>query len=120
MTRIGAHISSLDFFRGSTRILFALCVAWIVCAHPASAQSLTRDEALKVAESFVNHRWESSAKNLRHGRDADGVEIHTPDRDGGHGTPMDACWRADAENLGCAYNWGGFETPRSLDAACCP
>src|SRR5438034_8796947 len=102
MTRTGAHISSLDFFHGSTRILFALCLAWIVSAPPASAQSLARAEALKVAESFVNHRWESSAKNLRHGRDADGVEIHTPDRDGGHGNPIGDCWRVDAENLGVA------------------
>jgi hypothetical protein len=84
--------------------------------HPASAQSVTRTEALRIAESYIQHRWQGSAKNLLHGKDANGIEVHTPDRDGGHGMPLAECWRVDAENLGVAYKWGGNDTPISFDA----
>jgi hypothetical protein len=80
------------------------------------AQTLTRADALKVAESYVNHHWQASQSNLRHGRDDHGVEIHTPDQPGGHGYPMEACWLVDASNAGVAYKWGGFDTPESFDA----
>ena len=91
-------------------VFFALCVL------PLRAQSLTRTEALKVAESYINHRWEPSGKNLRHGADSQGIQIHTPDRPGGHGSPADACWEIGAANSGVAYKWGGFDTPESFDA----
>lgn len=81
-----------------------------------SAQTLTRAEALRVAESYVQHRWEASAKNVLHGKDKKGVEVHTPDRDGGKGTPLDECWRVNDENIGVAYKWGGDDTPASFSA----
>lgn len=98
------------------RLLLALTLAGLSQACPAGAQSLTRAEALKIADSYIQHRWHSSAKNLMHGRDADGIEVHTPDRDGGHGGPPLDCWLLEAENLGVAYKWGGNDTPASFDA----
>jgi hypothetical protein len=91
--------------------IFALAFS----AAPGHAQSLTRVEALKVAESYIHHQWQSSDKNLRHGADAHGVQIHTPDRPGGHGWPGEACWEIGATNSGVAYKWGGFDTPESFD-----
>jgi hypothetical protein len=85
-------------------------------AVPLRADSLTRAEALRVAESYVTHVWQSSATNQRHGADSRGVEIHTPDRPGGHGWPDGACWDVGASNSGVAYKWGGFDTPESFDA----
>lgn len=90
-----------------------LCLSLVL---PANAQSISRAEALKVAESFIQHRWQSSSRNLLHGKDASGIEVHTPDRDGGRGTPLPECWRVDAANLGVAYKWGGTDTPASFDA----
>jgi hypothetical protein len=78
--------------------------------------SLTRAESLRIAESFIQHRWQASAKNVRHGKDSDGVEVHTPDRDGGHGDPLNECWIPDAENTGVAYKWGGNDSPKSFSA----
>jgi hypothetical protein len=82
---------------------------------PLQAQSVTRSEALRIGESYIQHRWQSSAKNLLHGKDARGIEVHTPDHDGGRGSPLDECWRVSAENIGVAYKWGGDDTPASFD-----
>jgi hypothetical protein len=81
-----------------------------------SAQSITRGEALRIAESFIQHRWPASPKNVRHGKDADGIEVHTPDRASGHGSPPSECWVPDAENIGVAYKWGGNDSPKSFSA----
>lgn len=83
---------------------------------PARADSVTRAEALKIAETFILHRWTAAPHNLRHGRDSAGIEIHTPDRPGGHGDPAGDCWEPGAQNTGMAYKWGGFDTPASYDA----
>ena len=99
-----------------TRSLVVLVVALCVSAELGSAQSVTRTESLKIAESFIQHRWQASAKNVRHGKDSDGIEIHTPDRPGGHGSPPSECWVPDAENIGVAYKWGGNDSPGSFSA----
>jgi cell wall-associated NlpC family hydrolase len=108
--------SPANFLRASRRVLLVFGIVSLACARPARAQSLTRAEALKVAETFISHRWESSQKNVRHGSDSDGVEIHTPDCDGGRADPVGACWNVGAANVGVAYKWGGFDTPDSFDA----
>jgi len=101
------------------RILQAsLCVAF-GCALMVSslrAGEITRAEALKIAESYVDHRWHASAANRLHGLDGKGIEVHTPDQDGGRGSPLQNCWRVDADNIGVAYKWGGRDTPESFDA----
>jgi hypothetical protein len=102
------------FLRASQFLLFVALLAWF--ALPLRAESLTRTEVLQVAESYINHHWQSSEKNQRHGADSRGVEIHTPDRTGGHGSPDEACWEIGATNSGVAYKWGGFDTPESFDA----
>jgi len=89
---------------------------WFLSAFPVHGQSLTRTESLKIAESYVNHPWQSSEKNLRHGKDSEGVEINTPDRQGGQGSPVEDCWTVGAGNTGVPYKWGGFDTLQSFDA----
>jgi hypothetical protein len=96
--------------------LVVLVIVLCACAELASAQSLTRAESLRIAESFIQHRWHSSAKNVRHGKDSDGIEVHTPDRGSGHGSPLSECWLPDAENIGVAYKWGGNDSPKSFSA----
>ncbi|HEX8490729.1 MAG TPA: hypothetical protein VF626_06915 [Chthoniobacterales bacterium] len=102
--------------RKSTQSLIVVLVCLCVFAERSSAQSVTRAESLEIAESFIQHRWQSSTKNVRHGKDAKGVEVHTPDRNGGHGSPPGDCWLPDAENTGVAYKWGGNDSPRSFNA----
>lgn len=94
----------------------ALVLALVLLgAVPLRAQTLTRAEALQVAESYINHRWQSTDRNLHHGPDSNGVQVHTPDRAGHRGSPNEACWEVGASNAGVAYKWGGFDTPESFD-----
>lgn len=110
-------MSSLRFLpRYSGKWGIVLILALVTRADLSSAQTVTRAEALKIAESFIQHRWNASAKNVRHGKDSDGVEVHTPDRDGGRCEPLSECWVPDAENIGVAYKWGGNDTPKSFSA----
>jgi hypothetical protein len=97
-------------------LLLSVLAATLGCVQSAGAQSITRAEALKIAESFVQHRWESTLRNQFHGRDSNGVEVHTPDQDSGRGLPSQDCWRVNAENIGIAYKWGGVDTPATFDA----
>src|SRR4051812_7619667 len=98
------------------RAFLVLVLATIVPLFPARADSLTRREALKIAETYVQHQWSASAKNLRHGRDSSGIEIHTPDRATGRGNPDADCWALETENTGVAYKWGGYDTPGTFAA----
>jgi hypothetical protein len=98
------------------RLLLVLTVVLCAGAEPASAQSVTRAESLKIAETFIEHRWHASAKNVRHGKDGKGIEVHTPDRKSGHGSPPSECWIPDVENVGVAYKWGGNDSPKSFNA----
>lgn len=96
-----------------------LTVALLVLAGCLSARAqsatITRGEALQIADSYVNHRWKASAENLRHGK-VGTVEIHTPDREGGHGQPAEACWILAGENVGVPYKWGGWDSLANFDA----
>ena len=87
----------------------------VLFAHSVRAQSVSRRESLEIAESFIQHRWQSSPGNAFHGKDRDGIEVHTPDRDGGHGRPVSQCWLVGAENIGVAYKWGGNDSPKTFD-----
>lgn len=103
--------------RRLTRSLVIFLVALAAGRAPvSSAQSITRAEALKIAESFIEHHWEATAKNVKHGKDSAGVDVQTPDRDGGQCNPQNQCWVLDAENTGVAYKWGGNDTPQSFSA----
>jgi hypothetical protein len=95
------------------RFIIGICFA--ASAQLAGAQSITSTEALGTAETYVHHRWQGSVKNVLHGKDRKGIEVHTPDRDGGRGTPLDECWLVSRENVGVAYKWGGDDTPESFD-----
>jgi hypothetical protein len=89
--------------------LFAL----VFVTHAAAG--ITRQQSLGIAERYIGHRWIAEARHARHGNDTSGIEIHTPDRVGGHGSPGEDCWVV-GDNTGVAYKWGGFDTPESFDA----
>jgi hypothetical protein len=98
------------------KVFVFLALGFFPALQPLCADEITRQEALKIAESYVGHHWHSSAKNVLHGRDGRGIEVHTPDQVGGRGFPLQNCWRVDVDNIGVAYKWGGLDTPESFDA----
>lgn len=100
-----------------TRSLISFVVALVAVRLPvSSAQSISRAEALKIAESYIEYRWQATAKNAKHGKDSRGIDVHTPDRDGGQCNSTNDCWVPDAENIGVAYKWGGNDNPQSFSA----
>lgn len=50
------------------------------------ASSVTRREALEISRAYTAMAWKGSSRNIRHGKDPDGIRIDTPDADapGGH------------------------------------
>lgn len=100
----------------SGKIHFLCAVTLAVTQGAAFSQQISRGEVLRIAESYVNHRWTAGAGNIRHGKDASGVEIHTPDRAGGRTQPIEAGWTAETENIGVPYKWGGFDSLARFDA----
>jgi hypothetical protein len=96
------------------RLVVGVC--FTALAQLAPGQSITRAQALKIGESYIQLCWQSSSKNVLHGKDKKGVEVDTPDRDGGRGSPLDECWRVNEQNVGVAYKWGGDDTPASFGA----
>lgn len=95
-------------------LLFSLGAT--IGATRTSGDTLTRTEALAIAEAFRSHRWEAGVKNVLHGVDPGGIEVHTPDRNGGRALPENESWLLDRPNVGVAYKWGGFDTLASFDA----
>lgn len=111
---ISKRLMNTAFHRVSFTLLLAAAAVMLGTA-PLRAQTLTRAEALKIAETYIHHQWQSTGKNLHHGPDSSGVQVHTPDRAGHRGSPDEACWEVGATNSGVAYKWGGFDTPESFD-----
>jgi len=87
----------------------------ILCTSAVFAD-VTRHQAIAIAERFVNHKWTAEARHARHGKDAAGIEVHTPDQAGGHATPNADAWSVGKQNTGVAYKWGGWDTPEKFDA----
>jgi hypothetical protein len=92
---------------------FALAAGLLCASAPLHAGPLTRAEALRIAEAYCNYRWTSTDKNVLQGRDADRVEVHTPNVAAGT-APDSKLWSIDATNTGMPYKWGGFDTIESF------
>jgi len=83
-----------------------------LCAAPrAFAAPLTRADAIAIAVSFAEYKWQPVAKNVRHGKDADGIEVHTPDASTGNPD----LWQAGQPTIGVPYKWGGFDSLESFE-----
>ena len=93
-----------------------LLLTLILAFASGAFADVTRADALKIAERFVNHRWTAEPRHVRHGKDSSGIEIHTPDRAGGHANPESDSWTLGTQNIGIAYKWGGWDTPETFNA----
>jgi hypothetical protein len=102
-------------------ILLSLCVSGCrqtaTTAAPTSPapSTVTRREAILIAESYVNHLWQPTAANVRHGLDSTGVRIDTPDLSYQPATGRPGWWVPGQRNIGVPYQWGGFSTLASFD-----
>ncbi|MGK0185265.1 MAG: hypothetical protein ACI9R3_001041 [Verrucomicrobiales bacterium] len=98
-------------------------VILIGCAHPSTkldlspSNSVTRDEAIRIAEAYRSHSWRPSARNAFSGQDSNGIHVQTPDI-GYQPASTDSragWWVPNHPNIGIPYQWGGFDTPEEFD-----
>ena len=96
----------MAFGKNCASALPSSCAAYLLSNQVAVAQSVSRAEALRIAVVLHPTSLAGFRENLYHGKDNRGVEVHTPDRNGGRGTPLIECWQVDAENIGVASTSG--------------
>lgn len=97
-------------------LALASCVSSKESIDYSPANSVGRQEALRIAESYRVHQWTPSNANTKHGLDKDGILVNTPDIN--MDTQVAArpgWWFPNKINTGIPYKWGGFDTPKSFD-----
>lgn len=76
---------------------------------------MTREEAVAIAYGYTQIEWLPEQRHVRHGPDADGIVVHTPDVSlTKHGHPR-GWWQPGVPAKGMPYQWGGFDTPESFE-----
>jgi len=84
---------------------------------PAAPSRVTPREALEIAQIYCEHPWRPRARNILHGTDPDGIRVDTPDAGYRPPSGLNGWWVPRAVNEGIPYKWGGFDTPKSFNAA---
>lgn len=97
-------------FRGCSALLIALA-----CCQ--CAQKVTRAEALATAHRYTQVSWLPDARHARHGPDAHGIEVQTPDASLMQHGFQRGWWRSGQTATGMPYQWGGFDTPESFQVS---
>jgi hypothetical protein len=72
---------------------------------------------MAIARQLSTHPWRPFAHNILHGKDKDGVVVHTPDIGHEPQQPRKGWWVPGVVNEGVPYKWGGFDTASSFDNA---
>ncbi len=98
-------VSSLRYFQMKLH-LFVSLLAFFSFVSRSVAAPPTRSEAVAIASSFANYRWTPAVANVRHGKDAAGIVISTPDRSTGNAD----LWQPGEPSIGVPYKWGGFDS----------
>ena len=81
------------------------------------AKTVRRSETITIAYTYSRLEWTPEPRHVLHGKDADGITVHTPDATlSSHGF-SNGWWQADKTARGMAYQWGGFDTPKQFLAS---
>lgn len=87
----------------------------LLCVHLASCASrVTRDEAVATAFRYTQVEWMPEERHVRHGADAHGIPVHTPDLAVSWKGDKRGWWKPGVPARGMPYQWGGFDTPESF------
>ena len=95
-----------------------LAAAWIVflsgggllTSRVAAQEGVTRQQPIDTAVAYQQFAWTPSAQNAFHGRDADGVQVDTPDAGFQRPDTRPGWWVPGEKNVGVPYMWGGFSS----------
>jgi len=92
---------------------FALVALLASCA----SQGVSRKQAIETAWTYTQVEWTPASTQALHGKDVDGIEVHTPDTSLQSAGYQGGWWRAGQIARGMPYQWGGFDTPQSFKAS---
>ena len=81
----------------------------------ASPSKVTRAEVMTTAMRFAAHAWTGTGANVKHGADAAGIRVDTPDISYRKTGAVPGYWVPGQVNHGIPYQWGGFCTPEQFD-----
>jgi len=74
-------------------------------------------DAINIAYTYSRVAWTPEQHHVRHGKDAQGITVHTPDVTlSGYGF-ANGWWQTGREARGVPYQWGGFDTPLEFMAS---
>jgi len=90
------------------RILLAISIGF--CLPTVCHSQVRRAEVMATADAYLQLRWTPSAQNAFHGKDADGVQVDTPDISFSQPGTRPGWWLPKRINVGMPYKWGGFCT----------
>lgn len=90
----------------------SFALAWLLasCATPG----VSRKQAIETAWTYSKIEWKPVATHAMHGKDADGIEVQTPDAGLQRHGYQGGWWQANRMARGMPYQWGGFDTPESF------
>lgn len=81
------------------------------------AKTVRRMDAIGIAYTYSKVTWTPEERHIRHGQDAQGILVHTPDKGlKSHGF-SNGWWQSGKQARGVAYQWGGFDTPQQFIAS---
>lgn len=87
--------------------------AFLLCLASCAPQR-TPEQAIATALTYTELEWMPEGRHIRHGKDPDGITVHTPDTTlAAHGDRR-GWWQPGVPAKGMAYKWGGFDTPESF------
>lgn len=81
------------------------------------AKTVRRMDALAIAYTYSRIGWMPEERHIRHGRDQEGVLVHTPDLSLKQHGFSNGWWEPGKQARGMAYQWGGFDTPEQFLAS---
>ena len=76
---------------------------------------VTRAVVMATAIRYASHPWTGRAANVKHGTDAAGIRVDTPDISYQESGAVPGYWVPGQVNYGMPYQWGGFCTPAEFD-----
>ena len=92
----------------TTRLLLTI-IAGLLAPVVSHAQ-VRRAEVIATADAYLTFKWKAGVENAFHGKDADGVQVNTPDISFSQPGIRPGWWMPKKVNIGMPYMWGGFST----------
>ena len=86
------------------------CATFLVSCAPR----VTRSEAVATAHRYTQVQWMPEQRHVRHGVDAAGITVHTPDETLAKYGDKHGWWKPGVMARSMPYQWGGFDTPESF------